>query len=51
MEGINVYVKRLSTNATIPVRGSEGAAGADLFSAVNTVVRFCKRAFRALCGC
>ncbi len=36
--GSNLYVKRLSSSATLPIRGSAGAAGYDLSSASDSVV-------------
>lgn len=33
-----LYVRRLTENATVPRKGSAGAAGYDLYSAVNTVI-------------
>ncbi len=38
MSSVELLVKRLSENATIPTRGSVGAAGYDLSSAVDIVV-------------
>jgi dUTP pyrophosphatase len=36
---LKLYVKKLSTSAVIPVRGSAGAAGYDLFSAYKCTVK------------
>lgn len=38
MDRTRLYVKRLSSTATLPVRASSGAAGYDLASAQDTVV-------------
>ncbi|KAK8795329.1 hypothetical protein WA588_004176 [Blastocystis sp. NMH] len=38
MEQETLYIKKLSDNATTPVRGSPNAAGYDLFSAADIVV-------------
>lgn len=33
-----LFIKKLSNNATVPTRGSELAAGLDLYSAINIII-------------